>query len=142
LKVNGIGLVNDDRKTSYTTIVSQFNDYSKEKGLNIELNIEVFSPSNSSSFSVEFGSVLDHILKKRNKKYDIIFYDSMYFSKYSPHLVDLKEYIPDDQIALFSDKIVSQSCLYEDRLVGLVNSINFFFFFFFLKLNFNKKLLD
>jgi len=59
-----------------------------------------------------------------NTKYDIYFYDMRFTDLYAPYLLDLNEVLPKDFIEKYNSRIINESCIYEDKLVGLVNIIH------------------
>jgi len=63
--------------------------------------------------------MIDLLLSKRNEKYDLIFYDNIYSRRFSPHLLDLYDYLDDDHIILYDREIILKSCVYNYKLVGL-----------------------
>jgi len=79
------------------------------------------TPSYSTVKANDYGSVIESFLsKKNNAKYDIIFYDNMYTSRYGPYLLDLRELLNETQIEIYDSRILNQSCTYDNHLVGLV----------------------
>ncbi|ORY31687.1 hypothetical protein LY90DRAFT_76374 [Neocallimastix californiae] len=60
-------------------------------------------------------------LLKKSSKYDLYFYDNAYTQTYGPYLLDLKQYLPKEHIDIYNSELLSQSCEYENKLVGLVN---------------------
>jgi len=110
----------------FGNMVKDFNDYSEENNLNITLELEMVDKVNNQfdSYSAYIETVLQ---KKNNIKYDILIYDNSYTQKYGPHLLDLKDYIKDD-VSMFDDILIKDSCTYKDELVGLVN-INIYYIY-------------
>jgi len=100
--------------------------------MNITVNLTLLTRMNT-TYSIEsFGSLIESLLIKKSKKYDIFFYDNAYTYKFGTYLVDLKPYFSMDFFDSFNTQILQQTCSYKNKLVGLV-IIPFFFFFFFLK---------
>jgi len=73
----------------------------------------------SDSFEA-YGSQVEQILKKKNNKYDMFYYDNGYTQKYGPYLLDLKKYLPKEHIDIYDPKILEMACKYDEALVGLV----------------------
>jgi len=65
--------------------------------------------------------MIETLVKKAKKnKYHFYFYDSTYISNYGPYLLDLSQYLPKDHIDIYNSDILSYTCYYKDKLVGLV----------------------
>jgi len=111
----------------YNTFVNKFNKYSLENNLNITLILNLFTPSNISANTVDYGDMLETVLKRKNRKFDIYFFEYMYNNRYGPYLLDLKEYLPKKHIDLYSKGFVPKISTFNNKLVSLV----IFFFFFF-----------
>jgi len=103
-------------------MINDFNEYSTQNNLNIKLNLSVYK---SSTIYDDFGSYIESLLRKKANKYDLYYYDVSYAQVYGEYLLDLKQYLDPSHIELYDPKIVSELCIYEDKLVGLVR-INFF----------------
>ncbi len=99
-------------------------DYSKEKKLGIDINIEIFTPSNTTEFK-DFGLYLESILNKKNgkTKYDIIFYYDTYTPVIGHHFVGLEQYLGSEQIDMYERSIIDECCVYNDNVIGIVNIV-------------------
>ncbi|OUM61593.1 hypothetical protein PIROE2DRAFT_12374 [Piromyces sp. E2] len=96
--------------------------YSKENGLGIELEFNLFTPQNTThNFVNEYDNTIDFLLSKNSKKYDIYFYDVQYSRKYSDYFIDLKNYLKQDHIDMFENDVAQQICKYNGKWVGLYN---------------------
>eukprot|EP00833_Pecoramyces_ruminatium_P012701 jgi/Orpsp1_1/1186733/evm.model.d7180000052910.1 len=49
----------------------------------------------------------------------------MYTPRFSPHLVDLKELLPESHISLYSSGIALETCTYEGKWVGLPFNVDY-----------------
>jgi len=65
--------------------------------------------------------MVETLLKKKDDRYDIYFYDCVYSRRFKDYFVNLKENISEDHIGMYNQEIISQSCMVNDKLVGLVN---------------------
>ena len=107
----------------YSTIINQFNKYAKKKNLDISIELNLLTIYNSTFSLNDFGSMVEALFKKKNK-YELYFYDNVYTTKYGKYLLNLKEWIPKNTLDLYDQKIISETCYYNEKLVGLViNSI-------------------
>ncbi|ORX80267.1 periplasmic binding protein-like II [Anaeromyces robustus] len=127
-KIKGIKLlttvlVYSNYDSTYTPMAKRFNEYAKEHNMDIEVEVELFLRSNSSLFVDDYGSQIEHLLKKRSTKYDLFFYDVIYTPRYSPYFVDLRDYLPEEHIANYSLGISSESCTHNGKWVGLHFSV-------------------
>ncbi|OUM61738.1 hypothetical protein PIROE2DRAFT_12195, partial [Piromyces sp. E2] len=119
IDLNAIAFTYDIDIQIYTYLVKHFNKYSKENELNITLHLNLITTSNSTSEINYYGSMLESLLLKHDVKYDFIFYDNIYSSRYGPHLLSLNELLTKRHINMYNTEITKQSCSYQDKLVGL-----------------------
>jgi len=119
IKLKSIGLAYTDSHQVYTDIINDFNNYAKANNIDVELSINLYTPSNSSILVNQYGNAIDFLLSKNSTKYDIIFYDTLYSWRFSPFLTDIKGRIPEDHLNLYSPGIASQTCLINGKWVGL-----------------------
>jgi len=103
----------------FTVVVNKFNEYARKNNIDINLKIELYTENNSTSVVDDFGSTIELLLKKNKNKYDLYFYDNMYSPRYSSYLVDLRDWLPEEHIAMYSSGIASESCTYKGKWVGL-----------------------
>jgi len=101
-------------------MVNDFNEYAEEQNLNVTLTVTIFTEADLKNFEA-FANAVETLLAKKSRKYDLYYYDNAYTVKYGPHLLDLKRYLSKDQISMYNRNIIEMSCIYEDKLVGLVN---------------------
>jgi len=81
-----------------------------------------------SNFTMEvtnYESILLSMFQKQSSKYDIIFYDNIYSIQFGPHLVPLNDKLSSEHIKMYLEGIASQTCVYNKKLIGLVNIIYF-----------------
>ncbi|ORX82997.1 periplasmic binding protein-like II [Anaeromyces robustus] len=103
---------------------NDFNKYSEENNLDIEVSYVYYSSENCTIYTADYGSTIEHILKKKSEKYDIYYYDVMYSPRYSQYFIDIKDYIP-EHIKLYSPGIASDICTYNGKWVGLSLNIKY-----------------
>jgi len=60
----------------------------------------------------------------------------MYSTRYSPYFVDLRKWLPQNHIDLYSSGLASQTCKYNDKWVGLVTNN---YIYIYLKIKKKKK---
>jgi len=108
----------------YKPIVNEFNEYAKEKGLGIHVELNLLTYENSTLKVGDYESSLEATLKKKSTKYDIIFYDRIFTHKFGPYLVDLKKYLPEDHFKLYESGIASKTCVYDKKWVGLPMNVD------------------
>jgi len=101
-------------------MVNDFNNYAKEKKLNITLNLKTFVSFLNFTNQESFGTAVEHLLNKKNNKYDLYYYDNAYTPKYGKYLLNLRKYLPKEHIEMYQPKLLEETCEYEDKLVGLV----------------------
>jgi len=105
----------------YRGIESGFNEYSKQNGLNIRIQLKVLTPENSTSEFENYGAMLDSYFSKKSNKYDIYFYYSAYSKKYANHFLNLRNYMPEKFFEGYDERILKETCSSEDgELIALV----------------------
>ncbi|KAL6598131.1 periplasmic binding protein-like II [Neocallimastix sp. 'constans'] len=117
ITLNVVAYATEDYSNIYKTMINDFNEYSIKKELDIYVDLTVIS--NSDSYESYASMVQALLMKKNNNKYDLYYYDNAYTQEYGPYLLDLEKYLPKDHIDMFNSKLLSQSCIYENKLVGL-----------------------
>lgn len=65
--------------------------------------------------------MIDYLLTKGSGKYELIFYDNIYSLRFGEHFLNLRDYLTEEYINMYDERITSQTCVYNDKLVGLVN---------------------
>jgi len=68
-------------------------------------------------------------MERKNNKYDLYFFDNSYTSHYGKYLLDLSNYISKEHEQIFDPVVIDQTCLYENKLVSLVNIFLVFIIF-------------
>jgi len=110
----------DDVNSYYRLLANGFNEYSKEIGLNIYVELEVLTPNTATSVIENYGTFVDSYLVKKSQKYDIYFYYSNYSKKYGEHFLNLREYLPKEYINGFDKRLLEETCSsYDNKLISL-----------------------
>jgi len=122
ITISAISFTYYDNSQIYSSIIDEFNKYSVEKNLNITLNLQLYTPMNSTIYTDDYGSVVESFLKKKKENtYDIFFYNNIYSPRFGKYFYDLKEILPKEHIDMYDPFVLSQSCSYGNKIVGLVN---------------------
>ncbi|ORX66087.1 periplasmic binding protein-like II [Anaeromyces robustus] len=109
----------------YQGLVDAFNEYSEINNLDIELQLKVLTPENSTSEVDDYGFTLDALISKKSKKYDIYIFYGAYSKKFGEHLADLNNYLSKNHINKFDNGILSGICTsLDNKLVGLPIAID------------------
>jgi len=104
----------------FRVLIDQFNQYSKEYNLDIELDMMLFSVANTTITSTsEYGSTVDTLLSKKSIKYDVYCYDPVYIKKYAPNLEDLKPRLSKEHMELYNVGDAPKVSVYDNKWVGL-----------------------
>ena len=104
----------------YSKLVKGFNEYSRERGLDIDINLTIASPETSPKDS-GYEYMLDYLIRNKPKKYDIYFFFSAFSKKYSDYFINLRDYLPEESIEGFDKKLLREACSSVDyKLIGLV----------------------
>jgi len=110
----------EDGNSYHRSLINGFNEYSKEKGLGINVDLIVLTPDNSTSDIESYGTTIESLLVKKSEKYDLYFFYASYTKKYAKHFIDLREYLPKESIEVFDQSVLQHQCTsYNDELVGL-----------------------
>eukprot|EP00833_Pecoramyces_ruminatium_P018892 jgi/Orpsp1_1/1192924/evm.model.d7180000096934.1 len=107
-------------------MVDDFNNYSIENKLNATLYLKSYTLSDKID---SFGALIESLFIKKTNKYDLIYYDNAYTQKYGKYLLDLKKYLPKEHIEMYNEKIISESCIFEDKIVGLPYTVGYTFLY-------------
>ncbi|ORX82994.1 periplasmic binding protein-like II [Anaeromyces robustus] len=135
VNLNAVAYVFGGEYELFNSLEKYFNKYSEENNLDINVSFVYYTIENSTVYAADYSSTIEHILKKKSDKYDIIFYDVMYSPRFSPHFIDLKEYLPKDHIDMYSTGVIPELCTYNGKWVGLTIELRFSVIYC------NKKLL-
>jgi len=110
-----------DNDFSYHRIITNaFNEYSRENGLGINLQLKVITPETSTIERESYGTTIDSFLLKKSETYDIYFYYSSYGQAYGNHFINLKDYLTNEYIEKFDEKILKEGCSSSDnKLIAL-----------------------
>ncbi|ORX72573.1 hypothetical protein BCR32DRAFT_250021 [Anaeromyces robustus] len=136
IELNVFAYTIDDSGYTYKVYVDGFNQYAKENNIDVKAVLNLMTRNNFTASLENSYLMVESLLKKKNNKYDIYFYDNSYVKKYSPYLLDLKKVIPEEHINMYDENILAQGCKNNDKLVGLPLSVSF------NALYSNKVLLD
>jgi len=100
-------------------MIKDFNNYSKERGLNINLSLTYFSDLNNTKGYSDYDLTLS-LLGKKHHKYDMFLYDMNYLKIYAPYLLELENYLPKKCIDLYSSENNNKLTVYNEHRLGLV----------------------
>jgi len=116
-----------DNIDASSSIKEQFSEYARRKNLNITVNVELIKFENPTDSDVNYKSLVESSLIKSNnkKKYEIYFYNLRFIDIYGPYLLDLKELLPKEHIEKYNPKVISDTCYYNDQLVGLPHCVSY-----------------
>jgi len=115
----------DGKPQIFTPLIDAFNDYSKAHNLNIEADLKLLSPQNSTTNVDGMASLIAQLLVKNSTKYDIYFDYCGYNAKNGEHFINLYDYLEEDHLNLYKYDYLQYINIYKDKLVGLVNIIFF-----------------
>jgi len=120
ITVNGIAYIYDVKVEVFDNLKNAFRKYSEDNNLGIDINIEIYTPSNTTEYK-DFGFFLESIFNKKNgkKRYDIVFYYDTYTSILGRHFVELEKYIDTSRIDMYERSIIDASCVYNNKVIGL-----------------------
>ncbi|ORX85071.1 hypothetical protein BCR32DRAFT_242069 [Anaeromyces robustus] len=130
ININAFLFSDNDAFTAFSDIVNDFNNYSKINNLNIFVNLNALSKANFTIAHENYEAFLDYLFTKKSNKYDLIVYDNMYKTRYGSHLLDLKNLLPEEHINMYMEGVSNQTCIYNDKLIGLQINIDVNFLYY------------
>jgi len=136
VELNALVITLESGSATFDYYVASFNEYAKQNNLNITINLQQITENDSHYSLYNTGYMIENMLKKKNSKYDIYFFDNSYTKDYGPYLLNLEEYIEEDHINMYNQEILSLVARDGEHLVALPATIDFTGLFS------NKVLLD
>ena len=104
----------------YTPLVDEFNKYSKQNNLDINLTLKSMTTENF-SLSIENSQMMfDNLVRRKKSQYDIYIYDAAWTPKYCSHFIDLSKELSKSHIKYFNDSILKELNQCGDKIAGLV----------------------
>jgi len=107
-----------DINDSITDFYFDFFKYTEGKNLNAKINPYFILYKNSKN------SLQSSIESSLKNFYDIFIYDSVHLNVFDPYLLDLRNYLPKEHIEMYDSRIINETCIYKEKLIGLVKIIN------------------
>ena len=92
----------------------------KKNDLDIEVQFVYLSSVNVTGYYKDYDSFLDALFKKKDDRYDIYFYETTDIFNYDKYLIDLNEFISEENLNMFDPEIIQDFCTENGKLVGLV----------------------
>ncbi|ORY41493.1 periplasmic binding protein-like II [Neocallimastix californiae] len=74
--------------------------------------------------------MLESLFEHRSNKYELIFFDNIHSIKFSPFLLNLKNYIPKEHFEPYESGIATTSCVRDNKWVGLPINIDVTFLYY------------
>jgi len=103
---------------AFKALINEFNKYSDERNLDIELVMTYFTDSNDTIGYNDYSSTLS-LFTKKNNKYDVFAYDPLYLNIFSPYLLELDEYLPKELMDLYSSEVNKKLVYHDGHYRGL-----------------------
>ncbi|ORX85070.1 hypothetical protein BCR32DRAFT_242068 [Anaeromyces robustus] len=128
--INAVVFSGNGAYNAFTEIVNEFNNYSKNNNLDINIHLTALLLNNFTSTLTDYETFLDYLFTKKSNKYDLIVYDNIYKKRYGPHLLDLKNILPKEHIDMYMKGISNQTCIYNDKIIGLQINIDVDFLYY------------
>ncbi|OUM56508.1 hypothetical protein PIROE2DRAFT_18865 [Piromyces sp. E2] len=125
ITINALAISENGIRYSYESLKNEFKKYATENDLDIDLMIELHTNSNFTVLTSDFEQLIISLFKKKSTKYDIIFYDHIYTTKFGSYLENLKNYLPKNHIEMYESRILKITSFYGDQLVGLPITLDF-----------------
>jgi len=101
-------------------MAEDFNKYAEENNLDIAIDMKIFTSYSNFTDQKSFAIAVEQLLKKKNNKYDLYYFDNAYTPKYGKYLLNLKDYLQEDHINMFEQNLLKETCVYDNKIVGLV----------------------
>jgi len=123
IEITAITFSYNEKKHFYSSLVNGFNEYTRDKGLDIVLDINILTPDNSTAEAVDFATHIDNLLSKKTKRYDIFFYYGSNAFRYSNNFLNLYNYLGNDVLDNFAQEILLTGD-YDGILTGIPLSMD------------------
>ena len=104
----------------YSIITDDFNKYAKENGIDIKVNLLLFSLQNITGFLDDYDSTVESFLQKGSKKYDIYLFDPVNTARYHNHFEDLSGLYPKEFFDKFNEN-ADKITIYKNKRVAVVS---------------------
>ncbi|ORY26108.1 periplasmic binding protein-like II [Neocallimastix californiae] len=110
----------------YHTITDEFNNFSRENNLDIELDLVLFSNKNVSSKN-EYISIIESNLRKISNSFDLVAFDSVYSKLFSSNLLNIEGKLFNDtnHINMYFSNETYSLCTYSNQWFGLPLFLNY-----------------
>ncbi|KAL6613112.1 periplasmic binding protein-like II [Neocallimastix californiae] len=115
------------------SIVEDFNNYSQEKNLEIQLIDNIYSTVTTPE---SYSETIEFLLKSKSSKYDLIIHDMIDSKKLANYLTNLNEYISSPLFEMYSNGIVNDTYIINKNMIALPLYIEYSMLFS------NQDLLD
>jgi len=120
IQLTALGYSYSEDSQFYTSLIDKFNKYSKDNDLDIEVQLVYLSSVNVTGYYKDYDSFLEALFKKKDDRYDIYFYETTDIFNYDKYMIDLNEFISEENLNMFDQKIIQDFCTENGKLVGLV----------------------
>ena len=94
--LNTVAYADNAENTLYSRMADDFNKYAEENNLDIAINMKTFTSYSNFTDQKSFAIAVEQLLKKKNNKYDLYYFDNAYTPKYGKYLLNLKDYLQED----------------------------------------------
>jgi len=121
IELNAIVITLESGSATFDYYVAAFNEYAKQNNLNVTMTLQQITEKDAHYSLYNTGYMIENMLKKKNSKYDIYFFDNSYTTNYGPYLLNLEDYIEPEHINMYNQEVLSFVARDRDRLVALVN---------------------
>jgi len=119
ININALAFKYVDENQFISPLIDKFNIFSDKYDLGVTVTLDLYKSNNSTKFINNHSSIIESFLQEKDTTYDLIFYDNVYSQRLGSYLLNLKKYLSKDLIDLYNNDIILQSCICEDKLVGL-----------------------
>jgi len=120
IELTALGYSISEDAQFYSSLIDKFNKYSKSNNLDIEVKLFFLSSVNVTGNMGDYVSFLGTLFRKKDKRYDIYFYENEYIVDYDKYLMDLNEVISKEHLNMFDSEIIQEVCTKNGALIGLV----------------------
>jgi len=120
IQLTALGYSYSEDSQFYTSLIDKFNKYSKDNDLDIEVQLVYLSSVNVTGYYKDYDSFLEALFKKKDDRYDIYFYETTDIFNYDKYMIDLNEFISEENLNIFDPEIIHDMCTENGKLIGLV----------------------
>jgi len=127
ITVNFFGFACEANDNYLEGLVSDFNEYSNNNNLDIDVHKILISSANSTTSIDEYSNSIEALLNKGSDKYDLLMINSLYVNHLRDFIAELDKYVSKDIIDKYIKGVTSKIGFIDDKLLAIVYIYNYYY---------------